>query len=1784
MIPSVFGAEGEPVEGDDDGNGIVDVCDVGYTGCIDGGNAELTCVDLRDECVEYCKEDEDGDEFLNCVDDCPPDPGLEFNGCPDDDNDGVPLGLDECEGDSADPDEDGDGCTDDDLCADCINGCNNYYYNICGGGNPGCVTNYNYCLYYPGQGCTSIPNCDVNDYLANNPFIPNTVRIKCSNLENQDIYSEIPTLKNSNGLVFPCSSFSSDAECEHYAYDCVITTDQATTTQLIKLDTDKFIFNRLEIHSGVTLKFENPDATVASGTDGGDGGAKCKWSGEGGKGGAGGSPGIVGAEGGAGCYGHHNGGGCSEYRSSVNSGGTAGATLTIIVKSKLTLNGVLKFSGGEGKKGTSGLYGNRVGDCSSDGSDGDCGYGGNGGGGGGGSGSLTLTTGQFVGSGSILTNGGSGGNGGLGGNDVKNAKNDWLDHGEDGGSGGGGDGGSGGDITITIFEPFSLPDRFKDPDIPGQGEGYYVSGGIKGIGGTDNTDDACSSRGAGEDGADGTDGVVNIIEIEDEAYNYPMSCSDSLDNDDETGTDFQDPDCIYTCDQYAYDSSYMPESPPLELPDGDKKGFANDWQNFADLYDNDLDFFFYDSKTFTDGCCGDDLLSYGFELIAFTDATKNPYDFKLGDNTPFSSIVITNEKSNPDGGGDYSLKLLPENIDGTNGGLGTSFSKDIGSFGATECDTGLKRDRYSVVTLVYRADDIINGKISVVSQENSDIKFCELNIIDTAGKWKTFSCEFKPSENNPALSGCISINFELIQAEHSGRLFIDDFQIFTENILYDSGEISNSQDFFCYDQGSSWSFERAGDGGVPYVIKTLGNTIDVISNGEEWFACDSNTDVNSLYPISQSIGYGKNLTKPSDEYLTTNPPTAWLTSPFCGNTICEPSATPPETKQNCPNDCPIGCETSGGVSDGLYDTGDDAAVGESCNVEGGDTDADITCVNLKDDDLDGLEDCDDPDCFGRASCPTPQMGGYVEDCSDEGHLDEDGDGDANCEDQDCIDYYSGCTSNYGSRAADFSDKFICNKVGEKHLIGECCYGKLCKNGEVDDLSRVFAQGTNIFNVRNFDIWTDAFGLSPKIIFKDFVSGQLEIDVDGVTDWTEYVELHFDAKPNGPLNELELYDGDNFIYSFPNIYKNSTTYYPLPENKYDRWQHYILNLSKIPANTELKNIDKIRITSGVPGYANVRSYFDNFYLSKAGRADQNFCSGSFFEWISELDPPSDVTEYGPYAFACDAIQSFGWTGRACCGDDNAAGGVLINNTKEFYNDPPQNTLDYDACFAGYTIGNGERVNDTMNINFNGDQSGAVINFEGKFYGCNISNDNPLFNLTNDLMDEDLHYSERLLFYDKTTDERRNLSFCSPNPPQSDYVCSTTGNFLYKSDDIFGADLNSDLIFNLSDVNWTLQDDSGHRQNECCPAQGCWNGTSCVSEFKMEMVKNYTAAGVNDQNFTYVCRDSTWAGPYTEDDYKWDWNRENPNFCFDSNQCYCGETDCIGYIDGSKCVNETFFHEDHYCKAGNWSTRTALVAAELLDYILAKDVNYTLHCDNKTDALNMNIDHSDQTQVSYLNNVCILKYVDGSEEIVVIGSSIKDKDNSLTISDATQIKDKFQVTDDCEDALVDGDKYVKCHSTEGSFWYNNQTMSFIYSNKDITLSSNGLLTTLISKFKDIISTYRLDSKFLSYNVPEGNRLFFFKKGNKNITSVKQSIPLSTYPAYLTVEYKNLASATAGITLFDTKYSRIVYLHESFKIDSGNVFLNYTDIFDEYHEYPQHIENVETWPFLTYRLRPQ
>ncbi|HLC19319.1 MAG TPA: hypothetical protein VJK72_00225, partial [Candidatus Nanoarchaeia archaeon] len=234
---------------------------------------------------------------------------------------------------------------------------------------------------------------------------------------------------------------------------------------------------------------------------------------------------------------------------------------------------------------------------------------------------------------------------------------------------------------------------------------------------------------------------------------------------------------------------------------------------------------------------------------------------------------------------------------------------------------------------------------------------------------------------------------------------------------------------------------------------------------------------------------------------------------------------------------------------------------------------------------------------------------------------------------------------------------------------------------------------------------------------------------------------------------------------------------------------------------------------------------------------------------------------------------------------------------------------------------------------------------------------------------------------------------------------------------------DTLLNLPYVNPIL---GGY---SCCEENKCWDGKQCV--------ENMAATPDALPIANYRCIDGSWIASPEKTDLK-----GNKGFCPTEQQCLVsvdGNNEFNNNVskfyrsskpeDWPQCISDKQFFSDNYCDAGIWTSRTRLIAKELLDLVSARgDPNkYTLYCDDyehslvsindilkeavegkpqlaidaktgeeKIDASSTSCFADGTSDASCINHFCVLKYIDSNAHSnkTVVGMSLNVRPGNVT----------------------------------------------------------------------------------------------------------------------------------------------------------------------------------------------
>jgi len=278
----------------------------------------------------------------------------------------------------------------------------------------------------------------------------------------------------------------------------------------------------------------------------------------------------------------------------------------------------------------------------------------------------------------------------------------------------------------------------------------------------------------------------------------------------------------------------------------------------------------------------------------------------------------------------------------------------------------------------------------------------------------------------------------------------------------------------------------------------------------------------------------------------------------------------------------------------------------------------------------------------------------------------------------------------------------------------------------------------------------------------------------------------------------------------------------------------------------------------------------------------------------------------------------------------------------------------------------------------------------------------------------------------------------------------------------------------------------QSTSCCPSNYCWNGTFCVlSEVNLTSLINPLIQGDN----IWRCLDGNWSLSIKR--YTWDYSQSG--FCPTTTQCLVDPTGDASFnnqpekydptiVDIPQCIETGQFIEDHFCFNGTWSSRTKLIALQLLDIAnKTGDIdNYTLFCDNYKNTL-ADYDYlaieeyirgklvarppisayTCSDRINYVmpcvNNFCVLKFKDRSsgEQKVVFGTSLNKPIND---PDFSFLRTLDQPTSYCNSLIGTKLGFRKCNNNP-NIWYADALNSVIFSRTGVIVGDVNIIDAFL-----------------------------------------------------------------------------------------------------------------------------
>ncbi len=561
-----------------------------------------------------------------------------------------------------------------------------------------------------------------------------------------------------------------------------------------------------------------------------------------------------------------------------------------------------------------------------------------------------------------------------------------------------------------------------------------------------------------------------------------------------------------------------------------------------------------------------------------------------------------------------------------------------------------------------------------------------------------------------------------------------------------------------------------------------------------------------------------------------------------------------------------------------------------------------------------------------------------------------------------------------------------------------------------------------------------------------------------------------------------------------------------------------------------------------------SAFDWKNVNDAGDAvgDNSFPVDIFGNEISALYDENEKANT-----ICEKYLGGIWTGSHCCGNkydylgdygDVGYYDESFSETTSIFYDDGTTVLHQYACLQA-------NVYDTMETGTYTEDGSDVelLNLNGMWYSCN----NDVTGIDNDWYTKgSLATSvDRCTLIESTY--LCNYNYTDPENPRWEWYHVTNGEEGDYVDEVLGYDTGA--TFALSEPVWATAE---QQSAACCANNRCWDGTQCVDEYT-DYAYDYDSDGEEEH---YICNDGSWGG---EVETKYDWYHNTDaaaiDYCVNPYACVCSsneddETFCVEegtYYEAGCTLTMDFYKDDHFCEAldtnsdgdftdndatnqdsSRWTSRTKLLAFQLLDIAQSKATDFTLFCDKYSNLLNNYVDV--EAIAKDINSFCVLN----QDNEVTIGVTFNSDDveepmtvnaNELLFEGSNalivDILDEDDV-DDCDTAITATQterfgEYYSCDGSTQKYWYNNLLKSFIYSKDGLTSSATlsypdtntyqELLDTTKKTIVDYINSNtlknpngdELNDDFEAFNYLEDyNRIYYSEQSGTTITGVEET----------------------------------------------------------------------------------
>lgn len=308
-------------------------------------------------------------------------------------------------------------------------------------------------------------------------------------------------------------------------------------------------------------------------------------------------------------------------------------------------------------------------------------------------------------------------------------------------------------------------------------------------------------------------------------------------------------------------------------------------------------------------------------------------------------------------------------------------------------------------------------------------------------------------------------------------------------------------------------------------------------------------------------------------------------------------------------------------------------------------------------------------------------------------------------------------------------------------------------------------------------------------------------------------------------------------------------------------------------------------------------------------------------------------------------------------------------------------------------------------------------------------------------------------------------------------------------------------------------------ECCPSDYCWNGNICVENEKNDPAR-VPSFMINDFGDGLRCIDGEWEVSFR----KHHPTLRQTGYCPSNDQCFISARGNASHNDLSgnmpQCIGDGMFVADHYCDAGDWTSRTKFLASAMMDSFNVPQ-KISVYCDSYTHVLNYlgGFDGKDVSNFvrggslcapdvlgisssACMNNFCVLANHDQSR--VMFGTSINQAINATNNS----VSELFDIS--CE-APVSGGGLQDCGD---GVWYYDPDMGLVIFSEDFSKDRNAFVDWVVSTFTRL-RNWLMGSgdPSLSFQFGESPRdisfirndhkydtIYYFHGGSQEVTAVR------------------------------------------------------------------------------------